>query len=43
LVDLERAVGAPLPRSADDSSTGAVGAQAIDGKPVDVAPKQEVR
>ena len=38
LADLERAVGAPLPRSTDNSSTGSVGAQVLD-----VNPAQEVR
>lgn len=38
LADLERAVGAPLPRSTDNSSTGSVGAQVLD-----VNPDQEVR
>jgi len=32
LADLERAVGAPLPRSTDNSSTGSVGAQVLDVK-----------
>jgi outer membrane protein, heavy metal efflux system len=33
LTDLERAVGAPLPRSTDNSSTGSIGAQVLDLKP----------
>ncbi len=41
LADLELAVGAPLPRSTDNSSTGSVGAQVLDVKPVQ--PVQEVR
>ncbi|MGA7768172.1 MAG: TolC family protein [Candidatus Sulfotelmatobacter sp.] len=38
LADLERAVGAPLPRSTDNNSTGSIGAQVLDVKPA-----QEVR
>ena len=43
LAELERAVGAPLPRNTDNGSTGSIGAQVLDLKPVDVAPNQEVR
>jgi outer membrane protein TolC len=43
LAELERAVGAPLPRSTDSSSTGSIGAHVLDVKPVDVKPNQEVR